>query len=259
VKRPRDLRVYDGLVFRAYPDSTQPGRFVYFGGIPDYEEMTFMHRYLRPGDRFIDGGANEGMFSLLAGQLVGPSGEVHAFEAVPRYLERLHENVRRNELTQVIVHDEALGDRVGDVSFVVRGTGSRILTETDEGVVIRVRMTTLDTVLPTGDWAMGKLDVEGAETLVLSGAEELLRLNPPPVWMIEVLDRSLQRFGSSEAQLREWLGDHGYDAVLYDPEVNRFTVAPAPIWPLADLMAIQRERRDEVMARLSSVGRWSKK
>lgn len=154
-------------------------------------------------------------------------------------------------LKQVTVHDAALGDHIGDISFVVRGTGSRILTEGDEGAVESVRLTTLDAVLPAGDWAMAKLDVEGAEELVLRGAEGLLRDNPTPVWMIEVIDRSLRRFGSSEAQLREWLGDHGYETVLYDPTSNRFTAAPDPIWPLADLMAVHRGRRDEVLARLA--------
>lgn len=251
VRRPRDLKVYGGLTFRAYPDSTQPGRFVYFGGLPDFEEMTFMRRYLRAGDRFIDGGANEGMFSLLAAQLVGPAGEVHAFEAVPRYVKRLRDNVNRNNLTQVTIHDEALGDRVDEVAFVLRGTGSRILTEFDQGTTVRTGLITLDAALQTGDWAMGKLDVEGAEELVLMGAEELMRNQSPAVWMIEVVDRSLRRFGSSEGQLRESLADHSYETVLYNPQRNVFTAAPNPIWPLADLMAVHTERRDEVLARLA--------
>jgi hypothetical protein len=54
--RPFDLKVYGGMRFRAYPDSTKVGRFVYFGGLPDCRAMTFMQRHLRPGDGFIDGG-----------------------------------------------------------------------------------------------------------------------------------------------------------------------------------------------------------
>ena len=93
--RPLDLSVYGSMSFRAYRNSTQPGRFIYFGGLPDYEEMTFMKRFLRPGDGFIDGGANEGMFTLLAAQLVGPSGAVHAFEAVPEFAKLLAGKHRR--------------------------------------------------------------------------------------------------------------------------------------------------------------------
>jgi len=50
------IDAYGDLKFRAYPDSTEPGRLLYFGGLPDYDEMWFMRRYLRPGDSVIDGG-----------------------------------------------------------------------------------------------------------------------------------------------------------------------------------------------------------
>lgn len=121
VGRPVALTVYGDMKFRAYSDSSQPGRFIYFGGIPDYAEMTFMRRYLRRGDGFIDGGANEGMFTLLAGKLVGAAGEVRAFEAVPTYVDRLRENVRTNGLAWVTVHPDALGAESGRTPFVVRG------------------------------------------------------------------------------------------------------------------------------------------
>lgn len=249
--KPRDLKVYGGMCFRAHPTSTQPGRFLYFGGYPDYEEMTFMCRFLRPGDGFIDGGANEGMFALLAAKLVGPTGDVQAFEPVPEYIQRLRHNVEANGLSQVNVHGDAIGDAPGDVSFVVRGTGSRIQTPTDRGAVITTRVVTLDDALPARSWAMAKLDLEGAEHLALKGAQHLIRIDPPPVWMLEVADRFLHRFDSSEAELRQWLGDYGYDLVLYRPESNTFERAPDPIWPLIDLMALHRDRADEVKARLS--------
>lgn len=50
IARPFDLRVYGQLRLRAYPDSHEPGRFIYYVGLPEFEEMTFMQRYLRPGD-----------------------------------------------------------------------------------------------------------------------------------------------------------------------------------------------------------------
>lgn len=83
IGRPFTMRVYEDLRIRCYADSHQPGRLIYFGGLPDFEEMTFMQRYLRPGDGFIDAGANVGLYTLLAAKLVGPTGAVHAFEASP--------------------------------------------------------------------------------------------------------------------------------------------------------------------------------
>jgi FkbM family methyltransferase len=252
VRRPFALTVYGDMKFRAYADSSQPGRFLYFGGIPDYAEMTFMRRYLRPGDGFVDGGANEGMFTLLAGKLVGPSGEVRAF-AVPAYVDRLRENVRANGLTWVTVHPDALGAEPGTTPFVVRGAGSRIQTADDHGAsaeIIDVRVVRLDDVLPQRFWAMGKLDVEGAEQRVLAGAETLLRRAEPAVWMLELVDRFLTRFGSSATRAREWLGDHGYDLACYDPGAHRLEPAPDPLTVLPNVLAVSRERWDEVAARL---------
>lgn len=249
--RPYTIKVYGGMNFQAYSDSTQPGRFLYFGGLPDFEEMTFMQRYLRPGDGFIDGGANEGMFTLLAAKLVGPTGDVHAFEAVPRYLDRLRENVGANGLVCVTIHDKAIGRDPGEVEFAVRGTGSRIQTEHDlDCKTVKAEVVRLDDILPTRDWAMGKLDIEGAEHLALEGATKLLADANPPIWMTELTDRGLRRFDSSEREMRDWVGDQGFDTVLYEPKANAFVDAPFPIWPLADLLLVSRERRGEVEARL---------
>lgn len=253
VGRPFHLTIYDDMRFRAHPDSSQSGRLIYFGRIPDYDEMTFMRRYLRLGDGFIDGGANEGIYTLLAGKLVGASGEVQAFEAVPTYVDRLRENVRTNGLTCVTVHPHAVGAERGQVPFVVRGAGSRIQTADDHGPAVKtveVSVVRLDDVLPDRSWAMGKLDVEGAEHRALAGAEDLIRCAEPAVWMLELVNHFLARFDSSVNEVREWLADHRYDLVCYEPGANRLVPAPDPLPILPNAFAVSRDRRDEVTARL---------
>ncbi|MGP3966393.1 FkbM family methyltransferase [Streptomyces sp. 6N223] len=254
IGRPFDLSVYDGMPFRAYPDSSQVGRFLYFGGLPDYEEMTFMERFLRPGDGFIDGGANEGMFTLLAAKLVGPTGAVHAFEPVPAYLDRLRENVRASRLDWVTVHDVAIGAEPGRVPFVLNGVGSRIRTEADEAAGPEVIVRRLDDVLPERPFAMGKLDVEGAEHQALLGATRLMTRGEPAVWMVELVDRFLGRYGSSRALLLRWLDDQGYDLALYDPDRNELTPTSRPSAQGPDVLAVSRRRMDWVRHRLQTGG-----
>ncbi len=252
VRRPLDLSVYDGMSFRAYRDSTQPGRFIYFGGLPDYEEMTFMKRYLRPGDGFIDGGANEGMYSLLAAKLVGPSGAVHAFEAVPMYVKRLRDNLRANSLSCVTVHDMAIGAESGHVRFLVKGSGSCVQPRADtSGADLQVRLGRLDDVLPERAYAMGKLDVEGTEHLALSGATELIARGEPAVWMLELVEKFLHRFGSSVREVHRWLDDHGYDMAVYDPARNQLVGPPQSLSAGPDVLAIRRQCREFVQARLT--------
>ncbi|MFP1627997.1 FkbM family methyltransferase [Streptomyces sp. 5K101] len=248
VARPFDLKVYDDMRFRAHPDSTQVGRLLYYGGLPDFEAMTFMKRYLRPGDGFIDGGANEGIFTLLAAKLVSPRGEVHAFEAHPVYVKRLRANVEKNRLSCVSVHELAVGETPGTLPFVLRGTGSRIRTPEDVGEVVSARVVRIDETLPDRSWAMGKLDIEGAEHRGLRGAEKLLSRAEPPVWFLELVDPFLARFGSSVHEVRQWLGDHGYDFMYYEPRMNRLVPGRPASGP--DVFAVSRERLAEVEARL---------
>lgn len=68
----------------------------------------------KPGDTFLDVGANVGYFTLLASRAVGPGGSVHAFEPSPLLCQRLVADLRRNPFaTNVTVHQVAVSDHRG--------------------------------------------------------------------------------------------------------------------------------------------------
>ena len=77
-----------------------------------------MQRFLKPGDHFIDVGANIGYFSLLAAAVVGSAGRVSAFEASPITRQALVRNIALNGLQDhVTVHETARrGIGCGDMS-----------------------------------------------------------------------------------------------------------------------------------------------
>jgi FkbM family methyltransferase len=220
--RPFRLRIYRDVILNAYPDSEESGRFIYFNGLPDQREMVFMRRYMRPGDRFIDGGAHIGTYTLLAASLVGTKGSVDAFEPAPVEARRLIENIDLNRLSNVRVHLVALADKRGFAQFTIdRGAGNRIKTVDDADRAVRtVRTTTLDEAL-TGRYAMAKLDLEGAEFLALKGAEEHLIEGNPPVWLLELVNRFVRRFGASALDVVDWLAARGYELARYDVARNR--------------------------------------
>src|SRR5690606_5085565 len=66
---------------------------------------------LRPGDTFIDVGANIGLLSLLGAHAVGARGRVIAFEPAPDMHERLRWHIDTNRLPQVLAHRLALSER----------------------------------------------------------------------------------------------------------------------------------------------------
>src|SRR5438046_719960 len=67
---------FHGKKLRCFPKSTSTSAALYFNGLADYWEMSFMQAYLRSADNFLDIGANAGVYSILAYACVGDSGSI---------------------------------------------------------------------------------------------------------------------------------------------------------------------------------------
>jgi FkbM family methyltransferase len=156
------------------------------GGEPEQKAVAGR---LRPGMVFYDGGANIGLFTLIAARLVGETGQVFSFEPEPEIAARLRENSRHNLFSWVTVVEAALYSRTGKIGFngatrlksPDRGTG-RVQEEGTEPSGASVQAIALDdfvTAHPDPD--VLKLDVEGAEVEVLQGARKLLQRRRPAV------------------------------------------------------------------------------
>ena len=245
LRRPRVVRLTDTLRIECHPTSASGSNVIYFGKLFDPVEMTFLRRYLRPGDGFIDGGANIGVYSLLAASSVGPTGAVLAFEPDATSRAWLERNIELNGLSSVEVRSEALWDTAEVLRFREDvDVSNRIELDTSTGV--EVSTVRLDDVAAGGTWALGKLDLEGAELRALQGATSMLAAANPPVWQVEVFEHLLRRVGSSRAALLELLRDHRYDVVrCVDHE-------PVPDDFRGNALAIARDRADEVHQRLQS-------
>ena len=154
--------------------------------------------WLRPGDTFVDVGAHYGYFSLLAARLVGDGGHVLALEAAPNTVEVLRHNVRARGTVDVI--HAAVADAPGKLKFfefpayasehnsvdVMQFRGEDWLAS-NAPREIEVAAVTLDEVLANAaTYAPArviKIDVEGAEALVIAGAREYLSQHAPVVVM----------------------------------------------------------------------------
>ncbi|MGF7234723.1 MAG: FkbM family methyltransferase [Frankia sp.] len=195
---------------------------------------------VKPGDVVWDVGANLGLFSFCAASRAGRSGAVVALEP-DVWLVRLLRRSARGRVTgaPVEVVPVALSDRVGISRFHIarrsRATSHIEGFGTDQAggtrAVHSVPTTTLDHLLddlPTPN--VVKIDVEGAEALVLAGARRMLRSARPTV-ICEVFEPSADRVAASLAAA---------DYVVFD--ADRFPCAdPVSRPPLATL-ALPRER-----------------
>jgi len=101
---------FHGKKLNCYPDSTSSSSVIYFNGLPDYWEMKFIQAYLRPGDNFLDIGANVGVYTILATSCIGVDGSVDAFEPLDVTAGRIEDQLTLNQLGNVEVHRLAVSD-----------------------------------------------------------------------------------------------------------------------------------------------------
>lgn len=225
--------------------------------MPDYREMSFILRYLRPGDTFLDVGANVGVYTLLAAGLVGPNGVIHAFEPGSLALLRLRENVALNKLKNVQIHEQALADHNGEGRLDVGGDDcvARLVPKSaGTGVTgtAKIDCVTLDDCLANSVFAMAKLDIEGAEPLALRGAMNHLNSGNPPVLQIEMAGYS-KKYGVATHEFIAWLSSVGYDVGIYDPVGNSIEYTDRPwAYGALNVLAVSRARRTEVLDRLNN-------
>lgn len=151
-------------------------------------------KYVGTGDTVYDIGANMGYVSLSLAKQVGPSGHVIAFEPVPRNLDLLRTNIENNQLLNIQVFDVAVSDRPGDAVIRISdnlSTASLTWHKNDPSAVeLIVKTVAIDDLVEAGDLPKPKfvkIDVEGAEGLVLLGMRRTLAA-ARPILFIECSD-----------------------------------------------------------------------
>lgn len=186
------------------------------------EVCNVLARVLQPGDCAVDGGANVGFFTVLMSRLVGPTGHVYAFEPGGNNLPKLAANIALNKLDNVTVIDKPLAARSGETVTLYEhdhpGYNSLWPDLSKKVTIERAVLTTtlemelLGRVAPT----VIKLDIEGAELSALKGTGTLLNWQKPMI-IAELNEAAFSRAGVTFDDLRDFLGERGYDAFgLYE-------------------------------------------
>jgi FkbM family methyltransferase len=196
--------------------TTLEGRRLASFGVLDVE-LALLRRLLRPGDTFVDVGANVGVFSLAAAAAVGPTGRVIACEPAAGTMQLLRHSVALNEAWWVELHETALSDYHGTAEFVTFEPGSALSSFAPKrrtaGTSTTVPVTSVDELVAgrADDVALVKIDAEGAELHVVRGAEQLFATRKPSV-IVELEPEHLRRQGASVEEFTDFFTRLGYSA-----------------------------------------------
>ncbi len=191
-------------------------------------EWRFVQRFVKPGMVCFDIGANQGFYTILLSKRVGERGRVFAFEPVGGELRKLKRNLGLNRCQNVVVEKIALGSSKGLVDVLVcldgRGSHSSLRPRPDEvnvrTEVEHVPITTLDAYVGSNNIRrldFVKLDVEGSERDVLSGAVNVLDMLRPVI-LIEMNDAVTQHFGYHALENYVLLESHKFE--LFEVSVS---------------------------------------
>jgi len=224
------------------------GKFI-FAFREYYEpELAYLEKVLSPGKVFIDVGANFGVYTLVASKLAGAAGKVIAIEPTAQSFAVLRQNIALNHLANVRAFRVALTqtrgkawlyhgwDPVGNSLGMdpLRGDeGEEVQTESLDNLLEENSIDRVDVI---------KVDVEGAEELVLRGATRTL-ITYSPVVIFEFNPGCAARLGLSPGGARDFLQGLGYEFVVLGDCANCKNPAQRPTY--FNIIAIPKQLAGE--------------
>ena len=222
-------------------------REMYFGAY-EADVVDLMRRFLKPGDVYLDVGANIGYLAFIAASCVGKDGEVHCFEPVPEFYKRLERFKELNSDFHLILNPFALAQDEGEAVIYISNLSqpgwNTLLAESipmrQRKYELKVPLKRLDEYIAqtiSARISLIKIDVEGFEFQVLKGLKNFLK-NPGgknrPVLIVEVVPPLYEAQGFKPQKLFDTMAEFSYTAHrTYDLKT---TTSAADIDDLVDIV-----------------------
>jgi len=193
----------------------------YYCGLHEFEDMAFVLHFLRPGDEFVDVGANIGSYTVLSAKVCGA--KTLAVEPVPVTFDRLCDNIALNQIAATTTAVRTgLGRDSGTLHFT-RGLDTMnyvIPTGSADAETIECPVTTLDELCKGWRPIFVKMDVEGYEAEVVAGGSSVLAADSLCAVLMET-NAECRRYATNGPDLHSVMLGFGFKPYRYHPFERR--------------------------------------
>jgi FkbM family methyltransferase len=194
------------------------GNAIASDGVYEPDMSNALTHLLKEGDVFLDIGANEGCFSIVASKLVGATGRVISIEPQSRLQEVIFRNIAENEAFNITVFQVAISDSVGmaEISLLPdMNTGGSGLFQTTryktaKQIIPQTTLSQLLGLLKVEKIRLMKIDVEGFEYESILGSRDVFTSNLIENIALELHPAILARRQKSESEIVDFLLASGY-------------------------------------------------
>jgi FkbM family methyltransferase len=195
----------------------------------DFEEIISLciRTFVKEGSICFDIGTNIGIWSLLMSETCAGTGHVYSVEPASSTRKNLCENIELSKKSNITVLPTALGEVKGEANFYTPADPGRasLAPEASDDDVQKVPVNRLDEVweeLGRPQISFVKMDVEGAEPLVLSGGSLFFK-ECRPVVTSEINPVKLSNLGKKPEDIFKFFRDRDYDMFTFNGDTARLT------------------------------------
>lgn len=205
---------YKGARFNLNLSKDVDSRLFYYGFEEDITDQFV--KTLKKGDIVFDIGANIGIYSVLAGKIVGERGLVYSFEPANNAYEILNSNIDLNLLRNIKAYKLGVSESSGQVTFnkceddAYNSIGNKPMKEIKE--VVTIQTTSIDEFVKNNNIKridVIKVDTEGAEYLIFKGGMQTLKAFKPKLFF-EYNPYAINGFDNDRKELIDLVLSLGY-------------------------------------------------
>jgi len=219
--KPDFIIIQNQKMFLDSKDSLQ----LSLNGIYGEFETEIVKNEIKPNDVVLDVGAHIGYFTLLFAKLVGSEGKVFSFEPEPKNFELLTKNIEINNYENVITESKIVSDKNKTWTLYTFETssGANRIYKPNENINVKpieVDSISLDEYFKNSEFLKRikfvKIDVEGAELLVLKSMKSIFQNNNNIKLLLEFNPKFLLEIGSKSSDFFNLLHSESFSIFFID-------------------------------------------